>query len=70
MPLNADTLKGAIISELANKQIPADSSGNDAVARLAEGIAKAVVAHVLTAVVAGTVTSGAGAGGAVTGTIS
>ena len=68
MPITDTSLSAKIVAEIvAAKGAPADMSQ---LQQFADAIAKAIVQEITTsAVVVGTVTSGAGAGGAVTGSI-
>lgn len=68
MPLNKATLKALIISKVQSKfTIETEQTLDD----FADAVADAVVTHIqAAALVSGTVTSGAGSGGAVTGTVS
>lgn len=68
MPLSASVLKGLIKTQLAGLFTITDDATLD---KFAQAVANAVVTHIQAqALVTGTVTSGAGSGGAVTGVVS
>lgn len=70
MPLSAATLSAAIKTEIENIA-GIDIIDEAELERFTDALATAIVDHITAnALVTGTVTSGAGAGGAVTGTVS